>query len=105
LGYALASIPASGIRAGSLIGGMRLAIGAASAWLVTTLLGLSDDLQGLFILQMTMPCAVMSYMYATRYTDKGETSAVAVLGSTAAFFALSPVIMAAEGAPIPGLSR
>lgn len=105
LGYALAAIPASGIRSGSVIGGLRLIIGAASAWLVTTLLGLSSTMQGLFILQMTMPCAVISYMYATRYTDKGEVAAGAVLVSTVAFFVLSPLIMAAVGAPIPALSR
>lgn len=105
LGYALAFIPASGLRAGSVVAALRLVLGAASAWAVSSVMGLSASMQGLFILQMTMPCAVMSYMYATRYTDKGEVSAGAVLVSTVAFLALSPLIMALVGAPIPGLQR
>ncbi len=105
LGYALAFIPASGLRSGSVIAVLRLVLGAVSAWLVTALMGMSAEMQGLFVLQTTMPCAVMSYMYATRYTDKGEVAAGAVLVSTILFLVLSPLIMALVGAPIPGLER
>jgi len=56
-------------------------------------LGLSDDLAGVLILQMGMPCAVVSYMYSRRYTDMGDTSAGAVLVSTALFLALAPLFL------------
>lgn len=100
LGYALAFIPAGGIRAGSSVAVMRLTAGAIGGFVAGWLAGLEPALHGLIMLQMTMPCAVLSYMYATRYTDKGEISAGAVLVSTLAFLALSPLILAAVGAPL-----
>lgn len=93
LGYALSSIPASGLRGGSVVAALRLVIGLASGWAVTWLLGLSPLLSGVVILQMTMPCAVLSYMYASRYTNKAEISAGAVLVSTVAFLLLSPFLL------------
>ncbi len=105
LGYALSSIPASGIRSGSIVAVMRLVIGAAAGLMAGWALGLSPDMRGLIVLQMTMPCAVLSYIFATRYTDQGEVSAGAVLVSTVAFLVLSPLILAAVGAPLPGASH
>jgi predicted permease len=100
LGAALAYIPASGLRTGSWIAGLRLLAGAAGGVLAGWVCGLDASLAGLITLQMTMPCAVLSYMYASRYTDKGELSAGAVLVSTIAFLLLSPAILAAVGAPL-----
>lgn len=102
LGYALAFIPAGGIRSGSSVAAMRLAAGAMGGFVAGWIAGLEPALHGLIVLQMTMPCAVLSYMYATRYTDKGEISAGAVLVSTLAFLLLSPLILAAVGAPLAG---
>lgn len=102
LGYALSSIPMSGMRTGSVVAMLRLVLGFATTWAVTWALGLSATLQGVVVLQMTMPCAVLSYMFATRYTDKGEISAGAVLVSTVAFLLLSPLILVLVGAPISG---
>ena len=45
-------------------------------------LDLEAVLAGALTLQMAMPCAVVSYMYARRYTDLGDTAAGAVLVST-----------------------
>lgn len=100
LGYALAFIPVGGLRAGSSVAVMRLAAGAAGGFVAGWIAGLDPVLHGLIVLQMTMPCAVLSYMYATRYTDKGDISAGAVLVSTVVFLALSPLILAAVGAPL-----
>ena len=36
-------------------------------------LDLEAVLAGALTLQMAMPCAVVSYMYARRYTDLGDT--------------------------------
>ena len=102
LGYALSGIPISGVRTGSVVAAMRLVLGPLAAWGVTEALGLSAEMQGVIILQMAMPCAVLSYMFAVRYTDKGEVSAGAVLVSTVGFLVLSPVILVMVGASIPG---
>lgn len=102
LGYALSSIPMSGMRTGSVVGGLRLILGPLSAWLVGWALNLSDEMRGVLMLQMAMPCAVLSYMFATRYTDQGEVSAGAVLVSTVGFVLLAPVILIMVGASIPG---
>lgn len=102
LGYALSGIPISGVRTGSVVAAMRLVLGPLAAWGVTEALGLSAEMQGVIILQMAMPCAVLSYMFAVRYTDKGEVSAGAVLVSTVGFLVLSPVILVLVGASIPG---
>ncbi len=104
LGYALSSIPVGGLRAGSVIAAIRLTLLPLTAWAVTWALGLPPALQGVIVLQMAMPCAVISYMFATRYTDKGEVAAGAVLVSTIAFLLLSPLILRLVGAPIPGWS-
>ncbi len=93
LGHALALIPSSGLRIGSGLAVLRLAAGLASGVLVAWLLGLSDILGGALVLQMAMPCAVVSYMYAKRYTELGDTSAGAVLVSTALFLVLAPLLM------------
>lgn len=100
LGYALSSIPARGLQSGATIAAMRLAIGAFAGFSAAWLMGLNADMRGLITLQMTMPCAVMSYIFATRYTDQGEVSAGAVLLSTVAFIILSPAILAMVGAPL-----
>src|SRR5690606_6422756 len=101
LGYALSSIPARGLQSGAKVATLRLSIGALAGFLAAWMLGLDADMRGLIILQMTMPCAVMSYIFATRYTDQGDVSAGAVLLSTVGFIVLSPLILAMVGAPLP----
>ncbi|GAA5232814.1 AEC family transporter [Verticiella sediminum] len=100
LGYALSAIPASGMRAGGAIAVMRLVVGGASGWAAAWLLGLDAQMRSLMLMQMAMPCAVISYMFAARYSSRAEISAGAVLLSTALFLVASPLIMALVGAPI-----
>lgn len=85
LGHALALIPANGLRDGAKVAAMRLAI----VWA----LDLEPVLAGALTLQMAMPCAVVSYMYAKRYTDMGDTAAGAVLVSTVVFLLLAPLML------------
>lgn len=99
LGYALSAIPSSGLRAGSVLAIMRLGFGALSGFLAAWMLGLSLDMRALMVMQMSMPCAVISYMFATRYTNKGEISAGAVLVSTVLFLVLLPLTLALIDAP------
>jgi len=93
LGHALALIPSSGLKLGAGVAALRLSAGLASGLAAAGMLGLSADLAGVLVLQMAMPCAVVSYMYSRRYTDMGDTSAGAVLVSTVAFLALAPLLL------------
>ncbi|CAK7060199.1 AEC family transporter [Kerstersia gyiorum] len=93
LGHALSQIPASGLRAGSLMAGMRLIGGCATALLVTWAMGAPPLIANAVVLQMSMPCAVMSYMYARTYTDRGDEAAGAVLVSTGIFLVFAPILL------------
>ncbi|MEI2416022.1 AEC family transporter [Orrella sp. JC864] len=97
LGHALALIPSSGLRVGSGVGVLRLAAGLVSGLLVAWGLGLDEVLGGALALQMAMPCAVVSYMYARRFTDLGDVSAGAVLVSTALFLLAAPLLLWVAG--------
>jgi len=100
LGHALAMIPSSGLRLGAWVGGLRLFIGMVAGYLAAAALGLQPELAGVVMLQAAMPCAVLSYMYAQRYTDVSNVSAGAILVSTAAFLALAPVVLWLTGSDI-----
>jgi len=94
LGHALALIPSQGLRAGAAVAAMRLLAGLAAGYLAALALGLPDDLGGVLMLQMAMPCAVVSYMYTRRYAaDMAEVSAGAVLVSTVVFLLLAPLLL------------
>ena len=93
LGHALALIPSSGLKVGSGVAVLRLGAGLFSGVLVAWAFGLDPALAGALILQMAMPCAVVSFMYARRFTDLGDTSAGAVLVSTALFLLLAPLLI------------
>ncbi|GGX25006.1 membrane protein [Pigmentiphaga litoralis] len=93
LGHALAVIPAAGLRIGSIVGTMRLLLGLAAGYAAGWLIGLPDEFSNILALQMAMPCAAVSYMYARRYTDMGDAAAGAVLVSTLSFLALAPALL------------
>lgn len=93
LGHALSQIPASGLRAGSLMAGLRLVGGCGTALLVTWAMGAPAVIANSVVLQMSMPCAVMSYMYARTYTDCGDQAAGAVLVSTGIFLVFAPILL------------
>ncbi len=99
LGHALALIPPSGVRVGSVIGSLRLVIGLATGYGAAWLCGLPADVVNSIALQMGMPCAVVSYMYARRYTDMGDAAAGAVLFSTLVFLLLAPLLFWALASP------
>lgn len=93
LGHALAIIPSKGLRIGATVAGLRLVLGVAAGYAVVVMLNLAPALGGALALQMAMPCAVVSYMYAQRYTDLGDTAAGAVLVSTVVFLGLAPLLL------------
>lgn len=93
LGHALALIPSGGVRDGAKVAAIRLITGLAAGLFVVWALDLEAVLAGALTLQMAMPCAVVSYMYARRYTDLGDTAAGAVLVSTVVFLLLAPLML------------
>lgn len=93
LGHALALIPSNGVRDGAKVGAIRLVVGLLAGLAVVWAMDLEPVLAGALTLQMAMPCAVVSYMYARRYTPLGDTAAGAVLVSTVAFLLLAPLML------------
>ena len=93
LGHALALIPSTGLRDGAKVAAIRLVVGLAAGLAVVWALDLEPVLAGALTLQMAMPCAVVSYMYAKRYTTLGDTAAGAVLVSTVVFLLLAPLML------------
>lgn len=93
LGHALALIPSNGLRDGAKVAAIRLVVGLAAGLAVVWMLDLEPVLAGALTLQMAMPCAVVSYMYAKRYTSLGDTAAGAVLVSTVVFLLLAPLML------------
>jgi len=93
LGHALALIPSNGLRDGAKVGAIRLVAGLLTGLAVVWAMDLEPVLAGALTLQMVMPCAVVSYMYARRYTPLGDTAAGAVLVSTVVFLLLAPLML------------
>ncbi|KRA03053.1 MAG: AEC family transporter [Achromobacter sp.] len=93
LGHALALIPSNGVRDGAKVGAIRLVVGLVTGLAVVWAMDLEPVLAGALTLQMAMPCAVVSYMYARRYTPLGDTAAGAVLVSTVVFLLLAPLML------------
>lgn len=93
LGYSLATVSRSSVGPGSVVGLIRLGVGAMAGIAVTSLIDLPPLVGGVVVLQMLMPVAVVSYLYAERYTKVGEISAGAVLVSTALFLIFSPLLV------------
>jgi predicted permease len=100
LGYTLITISHGKMADGLYVGMVRLTVGIIGGTAVVKLLELPPAIAGVTLFQMMMPVAVVSYMYAERFTDHGETAAGAVLGSTVAFLLLTPLALWYVGAPI-----
>lgn len=98
LGYALVTVSRAGLRQGALVGLTRLATGTAAGLLVGALMGLAPLAAGVMLLQLAMPVAVASYLYADRLTTHGPIAAGAVLVSTLALVLLSPALLWLAGA-------
>jgi predicted permease len=98
LGYALVTVERSGLRRGAMVGVIRVVVGLATGWIVTSLIPLPPLVGQVLALQFAMPAAVVSYLYADRYTDYGDVAAGGVLVSTALFVVLSPLLFWLAGA-------
>jgi hypothetical protein len=98
LGYALVTVSHGGLRLGARLGLTRLVVGTLAGLAVGALLGLSPLTAGVMLIQLAMPVAVASYLYADRLTPHGEIAAGAVLVSTLALLLLSPGLLWLAGA-------
>jgi predicted permease len=93
LGHALSQLPRSGLKAGSLVAAARFISGALVALLLVMLSGLPQAIAGPIALQMVMPCAVNSYLFARLHGTQGDASAGGVLISTLVFVVVAPLLL------------
>lgn len=97
LGYALVTVSRSGLRQGAQVGAVRLVAGVLAGLAVAAWPGLPPLVGSVMLLQLAMPVAVASYLYADRLTPHGAIAAGAVLVSTLAFLLLSPGLLWLSG--------
>lgn len=98
LGYALVTVSRGGLSQGARLGGIRLVAGTLSGLAVGLVMGLPPLAAGVMLLQLAMPVAVASYLYADRLTPHGEIAAGGVLVSTLAAVLLAPGLLWLAGA-------
>ncbi|MFO7747669.1 MAG: AEC family transporter [Orrella sp.] len=98
LGHALSALPRSGLKAGTLVAMTRFTSGGLVALILLTVSGLPHAIAAPIALQMVMPCAINSYLFARLHGTEGDASAGGVLVSTLAFILLAPLLLWALGA-------
>ena len=94
LGVSLSRIRPANVARGSILAALRLGIGVAVGFGLAAALGLSGTARGVLILDAAMPAAVFSYLLAERFNAAPEDVAGTVALSTAAAFAVLPVLLA-----------
>lgn len=98
LGHALSALPRSGLKAGTLVAVTRFTSGGLVALILLTVSGLPHAIAAPIALQMAMPCAINSYLFARLHGTEGDASAGGVLVSTLAFILLVPLLLWVVGA-------
>jgi predicted permease len=94
LGTALARIPVTSFPRAGVLSVMRLALGIAVGFGVSSLFGFTGAERGAFVLQCAMPVAVYNYVYAQLYnTAPEEVASLVVLSTVLAGFTI-PVLLA-----------
>lgn len=93
LGHALSQLPRSGLKAGAFVASARFISGATVALILVTISGLPQAIAAPIALQMVMPCAVNSYLFARLHGTQGDASAGGVLLSTLAFVLVAPLLL------------
>jgi malate permease and related proteins len=93
LGHTLSQLPRAGLKDGVGVAAARFGSGAIVAVLLFLPLGLSSSVAAPIALQMLMPCAVNSYLFARLHSDRGDAAAGAILISTLAFLLLAPLMI------------
>ncbi|HAK61710.1 MAG TPA: transporter [Alphaproteobacteria bacterium] len=94
LGVSLSRIGWGTARRSGGLAVLRISMGLATGWGVASLLGLSDTVRGVLLLQAAMPAAVINYVFALRYETDPETVAGVVMQSTLMSMFVLPVLLA-----------
>jgi len=93
LGHTLSQLPSSGYKAGSGVAVARFVSGVVAAGILMLPIGIDPLIAAPIALQMLMPCAVNSYMFARLHGNAGDAAAGAVLVSTLVFLLLAPLLL------------
>lgn len=94
LGVSLATTKVGHLVRGSGIAVLRLSIGFAVGWAISTAFGFTGVERGVVILDCTMPVAVFSYLLASRFDRAPEDVAGAIAVSTGLSVITLPLILA-----------
>lgn len=97
LGHTLSQLPSSGFKAGSGVAFARYVSGVVVAGVLMLPIGIDPLIAAPIALQMLMPCAVNSYMFARLHGNAGDAAAGAVLVSTVVFLLLAPLLLWVAG--------
>ncbi len=95
LGVSLSRIGWGTARRSGALAALRIMMGLGAGWGVASLLGLSDTVRGVLLLQAAMPAAVINYVFAVRYETDPETVAGIVMQSTLMSIIVLPLLLAA----------
>ena len=95
LGVSLSRIGWGTARRSGALAALRIMMGLGAGWGVASLLGLSDTVRGVLLLQAAMPAAVINYVFAVRYETDPETVAGIVMQSTLMSIVVLPLLLAA----------
>jgi len=93
LGHSLVGLPRTGLTQGALVAMTRFASGLVAALLLLWLLALEPLIAAPIALQLLMPCAVNSYLFARLHGRAGDMAAGAVLISTVIFLLVAPALL------------
>ncbi len=94
LGNALANMPRTSLRIGSVLAALRLCLGLFAAWVIVTALDVTDEFGLVVMIQMAMPTAVISYVYARASgAQVSDPVAGAVLISTLVSLITIPILL------------
>lgn len=94
LGVSLASIQVRSLKSGIGFSLLRLPLAAGIAWGIAALLGLPPLAQGILVLQMSMPVAVFTYLFAQKSGREPEYTASLVFCSTLLSLLYLPLLLA-----------
>ncbi len=97
LGHTLSKLPRAGFKAGARVALSRFVSGGVVAAVLLSPMGLDPLIAAPIAMQMLMPCAVNSYLFARLHSDSGDASAGAVLISTLVFLVLAPLLLWVAG--------
>jgi predicted permease len=95
LGVSLSRIGWGTARRSSALAALRIGMGLCVGWGVAGLLGLSDTVRGVLLLQTAMPAAVINYVFSVRYETDPETVAGIVMQSTLMSIIVLPLLLLA----------